>query len=341
VDLISWLSDCLFSLMDDPKFMELLSVSRFADLTKYLQERNDVSLHLLLCSSTRGFLSAVCRRLLHLEALSNRAIEFYERRAAIQSAADPNGGNRIPHTLHKSYQNMQHVTSSSLVRVQDFDKLLSNLGADIRAAYQVNLASMASRASAQGGQIPTGKQLDTVIKTAQVHCELQMLLAGPPPPAFLSVILKFFNTDLKGYKLHTDPAELFFADFRLLEVDDDKNSLAERRRSGRYVDVFKRSELFAVAGSGSGSDASRQNGPGVGGIGREGAGAGAGAGGMTEAAEREAERAAPLWRRCARCAAVMEDVYGTRPGFTFVLGQQRKCACGGHWALLPKGKLIS
>ena len=86
LDLLSWLSSCLFSLMAEPKFMKLLVPSRFGEMTRYLQERNDVSLHLLLCSSTRGFLSAVCRRLLHLDALSSRALEFYERRVAMQMA---------------------------------------------------------------------------------------------------------------------------------------------------------------------------------------------------------------------------------------------------------------
>jgi mediator of RNA polymerase II transcription subunit 16 len=37
----------------------------------------------------------------------------------------------------------------------------------------------------------------------------------------------------------------------------------------------------------------------------------------------------------------MENVYGHRPGFTFVLAQQRKCACGGSWGLLHKGAMVS
>lgn len=54
----------------------------------------------------------------------------------------------------------------------------------------------------------------------------------------------------------------------------------------------------------------------------------------------EMKLGAQQWRRCTRCASVMEDVFGTSPGYTFVLGQQRRCACGGVWALLPKGKLL-
>ena len=93
-------------------------------------------------------------------------------------------------------------------------------------------------------------------------------------------------------------------------MEDDRRSLAAKKNSGRYVDVFKRIELVS---------------------------------GPTQGGARPApgEKPAPQWRRCVRCAAVMEDVFGTRPGFTFVLAQQRKCACGGNWGLLARGKLVS
>lgn len=300
--------------MDDPKFMELLNPTRYGEMTKYLTEKNDVSLHLLLCSSTRGFLSAVCRRLVHLEELSNRAIEFYERRTAMQTATDPGGGQgKIPHALHKAYRKMQSVTSSSLIRVQEFDRLLSNLGVGIRGAYEATLPKIAAKtlqsAAGSGGPQPTGKVLEVAMKNAQIVCELTMFLAGPPPQMFLSVITKLFGNSLKEYKSKTERAELFFSDFSLLEVEDDRRCLATKKRAGRYVDVFKRIELNSA-------NVLRGVPPGD-------------------------KNAPPLWRRCVRCAAVMEDVSGTRPGFTFVLAQQRKCACGGHWGLLARGKLVS
>jgi mediator of RNA polymerase II transcription subunit 16 len=303
LDLLSWLTDSLFSLLDDPKFMALLNPQRFSEMTNYLQTRSDVSLHLLLCSSTRGFLSAVCRRILHLEQISKRAIDFYERRASMQNVSDPSTQSKVPHVLlYKAYQKMHRVTTGSLIKVQEFEKLLGVLSADIRSAYQTSLASFGAKNLAQGQQLG-GKAMETAIKSAQLHCELNMLLASSPPPAFVSVLLRFFNNSLKNYKTQTDPAKLFFADFDLLEVDDDRKSLAAKKAQGRYVDVFKRIDLMAPrAGEGEGVSNS----------------------------------VVSQWRRCVRCAAVMEDVFGARPGFTFVLAQQRKCSCGGHWGLVPR-----
>ncbi|KAL2875373.1 Mediator of RNA polymerase II transcription subunit 16 [Colletotrichum sp. CLE4] len=326
LDLLAWLTDSLFALLDDPQFLALLTPQHFSEMSTYLQSRSDVSLHLLLCSSTRGFLSAVCRRILHLEILSNRAIEFYERRAAMQNATDPSSQAKGLHVvLYKAYQKMQRVTSSSLIKVQEFDRLLTVLNNDIRTAYQTSLASLASK-NPPGGGAGGQKAVDAQIKNAQVHCELNMLLASSPPPAFLGVLLKFFNTDLRAYRGLADPSKLFFADYDLLEVDDDRRTLAARKAKSRFIDVFKRVELVgppptsARASGGSGS-----------------AGASASNGGGKEAEDAKTAQ----WRRCVRCSAVMEDVFGSRPGFTFVLAQQRKCSCGGHWGLLPRGSLIS
>jgi mediator of RNA polymerase II transcription subunit 16, fungi type len=155
-----------------------------------------------------------------------------------------------------------------------------------------------------------------------------MFLAGPPPAAFLPVIVKLFDGHLKTYRAQTDPGELFFADFRLLEVDDDRRSLAAKKAGKRHVDVFKRIELIGPRGT----VATGQSRDGGGGNDDNGAATGA-----SSAMGKEP----PLWRRCARCAGVMEDVFGTRPGFTFVLAQQRKCACGGHWTLLSRGKSVN
>ncbi|KAJ0327896.1 hypothetical protein COL5a_005483 [Colletotrichum fioriniae] len=329
LDLLAWLTDSLFALLDDPQFLALLTPQRFSEMSAYLQSRSDVSLHLLLCSSTRGFLSAVCRRILHLEILSNRAIEFYERRAAMQNATDPSSHAKGLHVvLYKAYQKMQRVTSSSLIKVQEFDRLLTVLNNDIRTAYQTSLASLASK-NPPGGGAAAQKAVDAQIKTAQMHCELNMLLASSPPPAFLGVLLKFFNTDLRAYRGLADPSKLFFADYDLLEVDDDRRTLAARKAKSRFIDVFKRVELVgppppARAGGGGG-----------------GSGAAGSSNSNSASGGKEPEDAKTAqWRRCVRCSAVMEDVFGSRPGFTFVLAQQRKCSCGGHWGLLPRGSLI-
>jgi mediator of RNA polymerase II transcription subunit 16 len=324
LDLLSWLMDCLFNLLDEPGFTAILNNQRqFADLTRYLQARNNVALHLLLCSSTRGFLQAACRRLIHLDSLSSRAMNFYETKAAVQNASDPAGAaTRTPHPLYNAYQKMQRFTSSSLVKVADIDKLLTALSQEIRQAYQNSLPGLsvqARQANAQAGgnaQQPNAAN-DPAVKRAQMHCELSMLLATAPPPSFQGVLLNFFNKYVRAYRAQTDPAKLFFADYSLLEVEDDEASLRRRKASGRYLDAFTRWELRAAdrLAQASGAD--------------------------PESSEVTVENLDNQWRRCVRCAAVMENVYGHRPGFTFVLAQQRKCACGGSWGLLHKGAMVS
>lgn len=308
IDLLSWLADALFSLMDDPEFQALLQPSRFTEISGFVKKRSDPSLQLVLCSSTRGYVSALCRRLQHLEALSQKAIEFYERKTAMQNAGDPSQQPKNPHILlQNAYKRMQHITQLSLVKISEFDRLLSTLGADVRTAYHTAFSGLASQQQQQqqqkneggGGGQAGQKQIDPQVKSAQVRAEMILLLDAQPTPPFLPVLKKFFGSDLRAFRAQTDPAKLYFADYGLLEVSDEPRVLARRKAARTYVDVFKRTEIVP---------------PGLGVAGQQLA-----------------------WRRCVRCAAVMEDVLpGSRPGFTFVLSQQRRCACGGFWALLSK-----
>ena len=304
LDLLAYLADCLFNLMDDPEFLKLLNPAGFGELVRFLQSRQEVALHLMLCSSTRGFLSAACRRLLHLDSLSKRAIHYYE--------------NRTQSALSVAYQKMQHYTSSSMIKVQEFDRLLSALGAEVRGMYQASFQRLPQVQAAKApGAGPTAQQAaENAVKRSQMQAELMILLASQPPNSFLPVLAKFFHQELRQFRAQTDPARLFFADYAVLEVDDDEHTLAANRARRVYVDVFKRVELVA---------APPQPPPPAG---PEG---GAQAGGGTPTP----------WRRCVRCAAVMEDVYGHRPGHMFVLAQQRKCSCGGNWEVLAKGTLAS
>lgn len=310
IDLVSWLSDALFSLMNDPEFQVLLQPGRFPEISNFLKTRSDPSLQIVLSSSTRGFVSALCRRLGHLESISQKAIDFYERKAAIQNAVDPSTHAKMPHVLlYNAYRRMQSITHNSLIKVSDFDRLLSKLSSDIRLAYQNAFAGLASQQKNEDNSQPGQKVVDQQVKNAQVRSELSVLLDAQPPPPFLPVLRKFFNTDLRAFRAQTDPARLFFADYSLLEVSDEPRVLAERKAASQYVDVFRRVEMTPATQS------------------------------------RDADRAKPggspiSWRRCVRCSAVMEDMVGTRPGFTFVLAQQRRCACGGYWALLARDSLL-
>ncbi|KAF4503427.1 mediator of rna polymerase ii transcription subunit 16 [Fusarium agapanthi] len=287
LDLIAWLMDCLFELMNDNHFQELLTRERFHELAPYLHEENNVAFHFLMSSSSRGFLSAICRRLAHLEALSGRAIEFYRKQSAVVEGV---AGGRAAPQLQQAYRAMQQVTSSALVKVSEVETLLTGLSNEIRQAYQIFLPSLAKSQNSQ----PQGKQLDMTMKAARVQMELSILLSAAPPAPFLQIIKKFFNTDLPAFRNTVDSGRLFFANYDLLEVEDDEHSLAAKKARGMvYVDVFKRMQIRPSSNK--------------------------------------------QWRRCSRCTAVMEDVFGSRSGLTFVLGQQRKCSCGGQWTLLPKG----
>lgn len=278
--------DSLFELMNDEHFLALMCRERFSEIAGYLHEKGNVSFHVLLSSSSRGFLSAMCRRLVHLEQISTKAIDFYR----VESAKSGSTSIHISPRLQRAYQRLQQITSSSLVKVAEFERLLTSLSNEIRQAYNSFLPSLVKAQQ----NAPQGKQIDNAVKIARVQCELALLLSSSPSPAFLPIMKKLFTKDLPVLRTVMDPARLFFADYTLLEVQDDKHSLAMKKSRGMiYIDVFKRME-------------------------------------MQPSGEQQ-------WRRCTRCTAVMKDVNGSRPGFSFVLTQQRKCSCGGHWMLLPKG----
>ncbi|KAG6288143.1 hypothetical protein E4U09_005736 [Claviceps aff. purpurea] len=293
VDLLSWLMDSLLELQNDVEFRQRCCQQRFGEMNMFLHSRNDVSLHLLLSSSSRSFLSAICRRVELLHVMSNDAMAFYKTHA---SGNVPSGDKPLNPQLQRAYYKIQKITSTSIIKVAEFEKLLNVLSQDIKQAYALYLPLLVKKQPSMSGA--PAKQLDLAVKNTRSQYEMSMLLSGPPPPVFLPVIKKFFGQDLPAFRSkHLDPARLFFADFDLLAVQDDPVSLAARASNPVYVDTFKKVTL-------------------------------------------RRSRRGIRWRRCVRCTSVMEDVTGSRPGYTYILAQQRKCACGGHWGILPRGKLI-
>jgi len=146
------------------------------------------------------------------------------------------------------------------------------------------------------------------------------------PDAFKSVIVELFREDgglLSAVKADIKPADLFFADFEILEVDEEGVMLEKRRGKGMTMDCFRKAWLLnpvkgqfenspAAAGPGSGAEGSAL-------LGRQGA----------------------RWRRCARCAAVMEDVLTQRQALQWLVMQQRRCFCSGFWDTLLPGELVA
>ena len=362
MSLLAWITDSLFQLLDDREFMAMLAdAKRFPELAKCLQSKGDVSLQLLLCSSTRGFLSAACRRLMHVETVSGRAAQYYETHVQQQQqqqdpAAASAAGARPHPALYQAYQRMVRAVSSGLVKVSDFDRLLSDLSSDIHAAYQKTFSGInAAKMKLQHANLTEQQQQqlnEQFARKAQMHCELDMLLGRSVPPGFREVLLKFFTVTLPAFRNQTDPAKLYFANYDLLEMEDSPKAIATRKALGRYVDVFKRVELTVgpraarTNGRMGNGAANNNNGPakktaaaggeeaitrgggnhnGVAGMLIYGSWTGIGGGN------------GPQWRRCVRCGAVMEDIWSGKPGYNFVLGQQRKCVCGGGWGTVPRG----
>jgi mediator of RNA polymerase II transcription subunit 16 len=346
--LLAWLTNSLFELLDDPEIMAMLGdPKRFPELGKYLQSKDDVALQLLLCSSTRGFLLAACRRLMHVETISSRTSQYYDGLVQQQQKQDPtaSAASARPHpALYHAYQRMARALSTPLVKVSEFERLLSDLSTDIHAAYQRSFSGLsAAKVKPQQHANMTEQQQQQLneqfVKKALAHCELDMLLDRTPPPSFRDVLLRFFSTTLPAFRAQTDPAKLYFANYDLLEMGENPKIFHARKAMGRYVDVFKRVELaVGPPRRKRTADGGEKNPAGGGGGGGGSGGSGAprlnilhgvwtGIGGDS----------GPQWRRCVRCAAVMEDIWSGKPGYNFVLSQQRKCVCGGSWGSMPRG----
>ena len=123
-----------------------------------------------------------------------------------------------------------------------------------------------------------------------------------------------------------DPAKLWFADFEMLEVDEDAFSVGKRKQGAMTMDCFRKTWLqsperkqqtLAENGNANGeADAAR-------------VANGSGSGKTTK------------WRRCARCTAVMEDLLSSKPALQWLVMQQRRCYCSGHWDYIAPGQMDS
>ncbi|KAF3764967.1 hypothetical protein M406DRAFT_258748 [Cryphonectria parasitica EP155] len=327
IDLMSWITDGLLSLRDDPKFMELLdNPQRFSEMTEYLKAKNNVSLHLLLCSSTRWLLATVVRRFPYLQSISQKAMQVLDPRQPAGSTESPGTGVQ---SLYQAYARLQHSISTDLIKIEEFEKLLASVSADVRQMYQGTLAHLQQKQQQQQGQQKPGQPnpAEHALKKAQAQCELPILLADQPPASFQGLVKKLFETDLKTIMGSTNRSELFFTDFPLLDVEDNVHRLARRKTDGRYVDIFRRIEQKAPQLVNDAAAANNGGSPAVSKLLQQP--------GQEVQQNGETSRAdQPGFRRCTRCCSVMEELHATRPGFNFVVSLQRKCVCGGSWAAL-------
>lgn len=252
IDFFGWLCDALFGLLDDPKFMSFLTQTnasqQLVNMTHYLRTKHEIALHLILCSSIRNLVSAVCRRVGLLDSYAARALAWYSGRGEI-----PEGTNSRHVALHAAYRKIYRHTSSALIKADELDKFLANLAEDIRSAYATSLGPLAEKEAQRTAknppmpsQNPNAPKPDR-IKEARQHCELNMLLMHSPPPSFSAVITKLFRQDLVGLRTNINVAKLYFADYSLLEITDTPEVLANRKQKGTKIDMFRRIEISRQA----------------------------------------------------------------------------------------------
>ncbi|KAI9644713.1 Mediator of RNA polymerase II transcription subunit 16 [Ciborinia camelliae] len=362
LDLMAWITDTLLELPSTlPSNISVTNPTKLSlpGLLTHLHATNNICLHLLLSSPTRGFLTAICRRLQHLDYVARKAIA-----TSTHAQNQPGGPGQqiISPALRTAYVQIANLTNNSIVRIKIFETLLSSLTSSIKSAY-------ANHKPPLSGNNPTGPSRNNL--------EIKMLFGGEIPMVFKPVIIELFagvqdnekNGDantatsvnggpgyLSNIRLEIDPANLFFADLSMLEVDEDEESMEKRRNSGVTMDCFRKTWLHNPPKTSSKRSSSKtlENGTtgdptssllapmitgGAGSGAAYGVAAPSGVGGTngTTTTTTTAKR----WRRCARCAAVMEDVLNQRAALQWLVMQQRRCFCGGYWDTLVGGEMVA
>lgn len=332
LELMAWLADTLLTLPTTlPPSIDLTNANTLSlpDLVSHLHSTNTVSLHLLLSSPTRGFLNAICRRLAHLDYIARKAImhTIPGHPTANQGGAAQNGSAKSPSLspeLRAAYMKIATLTSTATLRITTFETLLSSLTSHIKNAYSMHSPPLSGSPAAE---------------KARNTMEIKMLFGGAIPDTFRGVVVELFRKEglLDTVRNEIEPARLFFANFAMLEVDDDPVSVRERKRSKMTMDSFRKTWLVSPAkkkqqqGGGAAATVTTTNGAANGTTIRTAPTATANGGPVTTATPPGAASPTPRWRRCARCAAVMEDVLSQRQVLQWMVMQQRRCFCGGHW----------
>ncbi|KAI9737316.1 MAG: mediator complex subunit [Claussenomyces sp. TS43310] len=315
-DLMAYLVDCLLHPADGSIFKALTDPSAQVDINEVnnrLQASHNMALHLLLSSATRGFLTVICRRLTHLDYIARKTMSVAaQNEAAVQQhqQQDPHGVNppQISADLTAAYSCIATLTDRAIVPVRTFETLLAGLSSSIREAYASTDLVTASSATQQGAE------------KSRNGVEQAMLFGGALPEALIPALRHLFTSLLPSLRSDVEPSQLFFHNFDILAMGDDDDdddddrdhdaSAAEHRphggaRRGFIVDIFQRLPI-ALDPHGLASELQGQR-----------------------------------WRRCARCAAVMEDVHSRKPAVAFLIMQQRRCFCGGYWLVLNENEMIA
>lgn len=331
---MAWLADTLLTLPTTlPSSIDLTDASKLSlpDLVSHLHSTNIVSLHLLLSSPTRGFLNAICRRLAHLDYIARKAIvHTIPGHPANQGNAQNGAARQTPSPspeLRAAYMKIATLTTTATLRIATFETLLSSLTSHIKNAYSIHSPPLSGSPAAE---------------KARNTMEIKLLFGGAIPDTFKGVVVELFRKEglLDAVRDEIEPARLFFANFSMLEVDDDPISVRERKRAKLTMDSFRKTWLVNPpkkqgGATTNGAAAATTNGH----ANTDAATAtnDASPAGITPVGA--ASSSTPRWRRCARCAAVMEDVLSHRQVLQWMVMQQRRCFCGGHWETIDPADL--
>jgi len=306
---MSWLIDSLLHPSDSTIFKSITESGQvnLADINARLQASNNVALHLLLSSASRGFLTTICRRLTNLDYTARKAMSTAAQNAG--QGQPVQGMPALSSSLRAAYTSIATLTSTSIVQIRIFETFLTSISASIKDSYTTaGLVSASTQPQVQGLQNP---------ERTRNMVEQAMLFGGPLPEALIPAMSHLFTSLLPTLRSNIDPSKLFFHDFSILALDP-SGSETDKDSHTYGIDVFQRTAIVLdPARNNPKTDAAGSNGvnnPNGSAVGKK-------------------------YRRCARCAAVMEDVTSRRPAVSFLIMQQRRCFCGGNWVVLTEKEL--
>lgn len=228
----AWITDSLYEMMNDDELIKLIKDEKAVELAVHIEKKGLPVLQLVLASSSRAFLLTLCRRLTHLEQLGDKAFGFYQNKPA-----DPSSQSG---RLRSAYLSLHQASHKGKVRIRDFEGLLKLIGKSINQTYDAALPRLLK---AQPGNAPQGKEEDEAIKALRIKMETHMILAGAAPPPFLIVIRKILHKDLPAFKEVADPAELFFATFSVIDVQEEEEGPELRGHKTMHLDALSKAKV--------------------------------------------------------------------------------------------------
>ena len=319
---MAWIIDCLIHPNDPGEFDETFNrITKakpldLAVLNNYLHSTKNVALHILLSSVPRGLLLTMCNRLHHVDYTARLNLNHETTNlAALANGVVP--ARHLSSSLRAAFTSIGHLTGHSVVPYSQFKEFLMKTAGHAKEIY------------IQAG-LPANNSTSA---PARNLIEQQILFGGELPQQSAYAVGKIFHEDLPALKAAIDPAKLFFHDFSVLglplqdrgtnlpyvylEATDKavKESLRQRYANYRIkhtVDVYQRKLVV---------------------LGNEGE------------EQVDAQKRTRRWRRCVRCAAVMEDVLledltSRNPAVISMIKMQTRCHCLGLWSIMSGKKCI-